>query len=200
MSKASNKTLAKKSLNPKTPMPWEYSLSFMLAGRCIVTLEKIADGHRNTFLIEQVVDEVMENGKPKKDENGKNVTIRRDRWFVSLLVGSDNNRSYRYLGCVDDKFGVRRFRTTKGTKKNKSASATNINLFGDVLCDLVEGVNKAHQVRIWHHGICGRCCKTLTVPASVATGLGPICAKAMGIKLKNVDPTLIEKLAALSDQ
>jgi hypothetical protein len=104
------------------------------------------------------------------------------------------------LGTVDDKFGVRSFRTTKGSAKNKSASAVNINLFGDVVADLVSGKNKAHQTRIWHHGICGRCCKTLTVPASVATGLGPICAKAMGIKLKNVDPTLIEKLAALSDQ
>lgn len=193
MSKASNTKLASKSLNPKTPMPWEYSLAYMLAGRAIVTLEKIADGHRNTYLIEQVVDEV-------KGDDGETKKVRRDRWFVSLLVGADNNHSYRYLGTVDDKFGVRRFRTTKGTKGNKSASAVNVNLIGDVVCDLVEGKNKAHQVRIWHHGICGRCCKTLTVPASVATGLGPHCAKAMGIKLKNVDPNLIEKLAALSDQ
>jgi hypothetical protein len=193
MSKASNKTLAAKSNNPKTPMPWEYCLSFMLAGRAITTIESISDGSRNTYLIEQVVDEV-------KQADGSTKEVRRDRWFVSLLVGPENTRSYRYLGCVDDVFGTRSFRTTKGTAKNKSASAENINRFGDVIRDLVAGVNNAHKTRIWHHGICGRCCKTLTVPASIATGLGPICAKHMGVDMKKVDPTLIEKLAALSDQ
>jgi hypothetical protein len=178
-------------------MPWEYGLAFLLAGRAVVTLEKITDGHRNTYLVDQVIDEV-EVTDPK---GGPSTTkkIRRDKWFVSLLVGSDNNRNYKYLGFVDEKSGARAFRTTYGTKKNKSASADNINLFGDVMAALVAGESLGHQVRIWHHGICGRCCKTLTVPASIATGVGPTCAKALGIDMKNVDPTLIEKLAALAD-
>lgn len=197
MAQASKKTLASKSLNPKTPMPWNYSLAYMLAGRAITTVESVSSGDRDTYLIEQVVDEVT-----KTDDDGKEikVNVRRDRWFVSLLVGSDNTKSYKYLGCVDDVHGVRAFRTTKGTKKNAGANAENINRIGDVIRDLVAGVNKAHQTRIWHHGICGRCSKPLTVPASIATGLGPVCAGHMGINMKNVDPTLIEKLAALSDQ
>ena len=35
------------------------------------------------------------------------------------------------------------------------------------------------------------------MPESVATGIGPKCAKVMGIDLKSVAATLIEKLAAL---
>jgi hypothetical protein len=192
---ATKKTLAGKSHTPTVPMPWSYALQYMLAGRCIVTLESIANGDRDTYLVEQVIDEVEYT-----DDDGKKKTknVRRDKWFVSLLVGSDNNRNYKYLGFIDSAFGGRAFRTTKGTAKNKSASAENINRFGDTFRDLVAGKDNGHQTRVWHHGICGRCCKTLTVPASIATGLGPICAKAMGISMKDVSPDLIQKLAALA--
>jgi hypothetical protein len=195
MTHFTKKTLASKSHTPTIPMPWDYALQYMLAGRCIVTLESIANGDRETYLIEQVVDEVK--GKDA-DGNEKTEKVRRDKFFVSLLTGSDNTKNYRYLGFIDKKFGGHAFRTTGGTKKNKAASAENINRFGDTLRDLVAGKNNGHQTRIWHHGICGRCTKTLTVPASIATGLGPVCAKAMGVDMKKVDPSLIEKLAALA--
>lgn len=188
------KNLASKSHNPSVPMPWDYALQFITAGRCIVTLESISDGSRNTYLIEQVVDEIK-----SKDSDGNEVVtdVRRNRWFVALLTGSDNTKNYRYLGCIDDRFGTRAFRTTKGTQKNKAASALNINRFGDLIRDLVSGSNNSHQTRVWHHGICGRCTKVLSVPASIATGLGPTCAKTMGVDVKKIDPSLIEKLAAL---
>lgn len=192
---ASKKTLAAKSHTPTVPMPWDYALPYMLAGRCIVTLESIADGSRNTYLIDQVVDEIKTT---KEDGTEKVTTVRRDKWFVSLLCGSDNQKSYRYLGFIDSAFGDRAFRTTKGTKKNKHATAENINRFGDTFRALVAGHDNSHQMRVWHHGICGRCTKTLTVPASIATGLGPVCAKAMGVSMKDVSPDLIQKLAALA--
>ena len=189
------KNLASKSHNPHVPMPWDYALQFMMAGRCIVTLESISDGSRNTYLIEQVIDEVKST-----DDDGNEITtdVRRDKWFVSLLTGGDNTKNYRYLGFIDKRFGPRAFRTTKGTQKNKAASAVSINRVGDVVRDLVAGANNGHQTRIWHHGVCGRCTKIMTVPASVATGVGPTCAKALGINLKDVSPDLIEKLAALA--
>lgn len=197
MAPVSKKTLAKQNIDTSTPMPWEYGLAFLLAGRAVVTLERITDGHRNTYLVDQVIDEVTTTDPATKKKVTKKV--RRDKWFVSLLVGSDNTRNYKYLGFVDEKSGTRAFRTTYGTKKNKNASAENINLFGDVMTALIAGESLGHQVRIWHHGICGRCCKILTVPASIATGVGPTCAKALGIDMKSVDPGLIEKLAALTD-
>lgn len=195
MTHYTKKTLASKSHTPKVPMPWSYALQYMTAGRCIVTLESIADESRDTYLIEQVIDEVKTTDA---DGNEKVEEIRRDKFFVSLLVGSDNTKSYKYLGFIDSKFGSRTFRTTAGTKKNKHATAENINRFGDVFRALVEGKDNGHQTRVWHHGICGRCTKTLTVPASIATGLGPICAKAMGVDMKKVSPDLIQKLAALA--
>ncbi len=187
----SNKTLAKK-VSDLHPLPWDVAKDFILAGRCVVTLEEIATGDRDTYLVSQVVDE-------EKDDDGKVVArIPREKYFVSLLVGSDNTRNFRYLGFIDKKFGDFAFRTTGGTKKNASASAQNVNRFGDVLRWLVSGTNAAHQVRVWHRGLCGHCGKDLTVPSSIATGIGPTCAAKLGIEMKNVDPTAVEKLAALA--
>ena len=36
---------------------------------------------------------------------------------------------------------------------------------------------EAHGFEMLHEGRCGRCARRLTVPASVASGIGPECAK-----------------------
>ena len=188
----SKKTLATKTLDDGKILAWDTALKFILAGRAIVTLEDVKDSARSTYLVEQAVDE------KKNEQTGEVEKIRRERWFVSLLVGSDNTKSYKYLGCVDKKKGTLAFRTTAGTKKNKFATAENINRFGDVIHDLVAGVDNSHVTRVWHRGFCGHCAKPLTVPASIATGFGPVCSKKLGIEMANVEPSAIEKLGALA--
>ncbi len=191
MSHFSKKNLAQKNLDAGKILEWTSALDFILAGRCVVTLESIADAERNTYLVEQVVDEIEEKDGTKKE-------VRRQRWWVSLLVGSDNTQDYRYLGTVDKVTGKLAFRTTQGTVKNKGASAENINRFGDVIRDLVADVNNAHVTRIWHRGLCGHCARPLTVPSSIATGIGPVCAEKLGITMVSVEASAIEKLAALA--
>jgi hypothetical protein len=191
MAKVSKKTLAKK-VDKGAPLPWELARDFMLAGRCVVTLEDVATGDRSTYLVERIIDE-------KELDDGTVEKTPRDEYFVNLLIGSDNTRNFKYLGFVDKKYSADfAFRTTKGTQKNKSASADNINRFGDTLKWLIEGTDAAHKVRVWHRGLCGKCGKDLTVPSSIATGFGPVCAKQLGIAMKKVDPTAIEKLGALA--
>jgi hypothetical protein len=173
------------------------ALAYILAGRATLTIESIADGSRETYRINQKI--VYE-----KDEHGNEtnkVKARLDFWFVNLRAGkkAGGEWNYKYLGVVDEKHGARAFRTTGGTKKNKKASADNINLVGDVIGWLVAGKDHSHQFRLWHSGRCGRCAQPLTVPSSIATGLGPVCAKNMGVAMKKVTPSAVEKLAALDD-
>ena len=33
------------------------------------------------------------------------------------------------------------------------------------------------HIEIWHEGKCGRCGRSLTVPESIAAGIGPVCAE-----------------------
>jgi hypothetical protein len=39
--------------------------------------------------------------------------------------------------------------------------------------------NLPNFIEIWHEGRCGKCGRTLTVPDSIANGLGPECIKTI---------------------
>jgi hypothetical protein len=188
--------LAKKQLGPGLALPWGPDcLKFMLAGHAVTTLVRKADGKRHTYYIRRAVDEVEQ---VQDDGTKKKVEVEKNRWFVHLLAGADNQRAYKYLGCIDDVHGTRRFRTTKGTSKCHQANADNINLIGDTIKWLVDGASAGHKIEVWQRGICGRCCAELTVPSSIKTGLGPTCAGIMGITMKKAEVSTIEKLAALA--
>lgn len=190
LKKVSKKTLAKKDLSDGIQVPWHLCLDYLLAGRAVVTLVDVATTKRHTYFVSRATDD-------EKQPDGTVKEVEKDRWFVHVLHGSGDGRRYSYIGVIDDVHGVRRFRTTKGTKK-AAATAENINLIGDTTKWLVDGVEASHKIKFWHRGFCARCCAALTVPSSIATGFGPDCAKMMGIAMKKVSPSVVEKLAALS--
>ena len=35
------------------------------------------------------------------------------------------------------------------------------------------------NIKIWHNGYCGKCGRMLTVPDSIDSGFGPVCANSM---------------------
>lgn len=172
------------------------TLAFLLAGRCYVTLEKIADGARHTYFVEQKVDKGLVDDPKHPGKKVQTIVKRYDFWFVSLVKGAIGDSKPRYLGVIDPTT----FRTTTKTANNQLATADNINLFGDILRDLRAGVSNAHKVRIWHCGMCGRCGRELKVPESIATGIGPECAKTMGITMVSVEPSAVEKIASLDGE
>jgi hypothetical protein len=201
------------------------TLTFLLAGKCYATLEPVlppADGPKSvTYKIDQKttdrtvtsesdldvlkakaygVDFVEPDSEPKAREALKvgqtaRVRERHEFWFVGIVPGAIGDSKARYLGVIDPNT----FRTTKGTKKNGLASSYAINWFGDIVRDLRAGVSNEHQMRIWHTGRCGKCGKELKLPKSIATGLGPVCAKYLGVEMVDPSPTLVDKIAALGD-
>ena len=95
-----------------------------------------------------------------------------DMFFVSTLVGPNNDDDYAYLGYF--------IKTPKGPgalRAGKKGNADDVRFRAlrwfliavgtDVFPPLVE---------FWHEGRCGRCNRRLTDPASIAIGLGPECA------------------------
>ena len=108
-------------------------------------------------------------------ENGNHRTIRirtqkEDADFmpgkrlVGLLVGSDNMNSYRNFGYIDRNGKVVLWRKLRGSKAYR--------LYARFL------ENPAHfmdKVAINFDGRCRRCNLPLTTPASVASGIGPVC-------------------------
>jgi len=138
-------------------------LSFITAGRAVFTLVSKTSGERRTFRV----------AAPKDAKPGDALR------FVSLLTGPDNTTNYEYVGLVTrDANGELVTRTSRGKLPTQP-----LNTIGWLLAQLQRAVKgeaaKLDQVEFWHEGRCCRCGRRLTVPDSIASGIGPECATKM---------------------
>lgn len=126
---------------------------YMRAGKATVTVKSTKTGARFTFRVR-----AAPNGAVH---------------FVDVLNGADNESSYAYLGCL------RRDMYQHGRKSKVGDTAASVVAFKWVWQQLARG-RMPSTLEIWHEGVCGRCGRKLTVPESVAAGLGPECAGKVG--------------------
>lgn len=89
--------------------------------------------------------------------------------FVSAMVGSDNECSYKYVGILTDK-GIKFTRGSKLTMADKKVQVIDWAIRRCVAQELPEGY------RIRHNGHCLRCGRKLTNPDSLDIMYGPECA------------------------
>lgn len=125
--------------------------AFALAGNATLTLKSKKTGTRFTYRVRQ----------PDEDKPH----------FVGLLSGPDNEASYTFLGTI---FSSGEYRHgARSTLQHDAPSARAFSWFWDAMSHNV----LPEQLEVWHEGRCGRCGRKLTVPESIANGLGPECAK-----------------------
>jgi hypothetical protein len=146
--------------------------TLVLAGKSTFTLVSKKTGTRFTFEVSQCDD---------KDNGGK-----KELWFVSTMTGPDNNSNFAYTGIITRATsGMYSFRrTAKSRISDMAPSYKAINWFlTNVLAPIAARTNTTNalaQVEFWHEGQCCRCGRKLTVPESIASGLGPECAGKVG--------------------
>jgi hypothetical protein len=122
---------------------------FMLAGRSTLTLVSMATGARFTYSVRQV-------GESKVH-------------FVSVLSGPNNGSDYEFVGTIFD--GAR---FAHGSRSRISRDAPSARAFAWAFQHLVRA-SLPPLCEVWHEGRCGRCGRALTVPESIASGIGPVC-------------------------
>ena len=137
------------------------ALQFIMSGRAFFTIVSKKTGQRFTYKVERSYKDVRE----EKPDLGF-------RW-VKLLTGSDNDESYSFIGTLKDS------RYTHSRKSRVSEYAKGVVALNWVIKWLAEGEIKSDSLEIWHEGRCGKCARRLTVPASIANGIGPECAKSV---------------------
>ena len=131
---------------------------FIMSGKAIFTVVSKKSGKRFTYQVE-----MSKTDKLAKKQDG----IR----FAKLMTGSDNEQSYQYIGIIKDgKF-------SHGRRSKISPTAGGVVALDWVLRWLKEDNIQSDQLEIWHEGRCGACGRRLTVPASIASGIGPECSK-----------------------
>jgi hypothetical protein len=127
---------------------------FVFAGDSTFTLRSAKTGSRYTYKVQEADD-----GRCH---------------FVKVLVGSDNENSYKYLG----RFIGPDFIPDRHQRISWDAPSALAFLFFTKCLR----AGKIHEMlEIYHEGKCGRCGRKLTTPESVMTGIGPDCAEHMGI-------------------
>jgi hypothetical protein len=133
--------------------------NFVLAGNATFTIVSTKTSTRYTYKVRR-----------SKEEEGKPVV-----YFVSLLNGPDNQNDYCYMGIIT----ATGFRfTAKSTVRPEAPSAKAFVWFFDAV---LAGARMPATLEVWHEGKCGRCGRALTVPESIARGIGPECADKMGM-------------------
>jgi hypothetical protein len=87
-------------------------------------------------------------------------------WYVYQLMGPDNHRDYLFIGTILHGcfFPSRKICLGLGAK-------------GFAWAWRVSGTVLDRQATLYHEGRCCRCGRLLTVPESIASGLGPECRK-----------------------
>ncbi len=129
----------------------ENRLKFALAGNATFTLVSAKTGARFTYKITKAAD--------------------RAPHFVKVLNGSDNVGDYAVLGSIFEGLTYRH---------NVRFSPIGADALSAQAFDWWWRNPESAQVELWHQGSCGRCGRALTVPASIESGLGPVCAGLMG--------------------
>lgn len=120
--------------------------AYCLAGNAIVTIRSISTGCRYTYKI-------------TSSEGISSV------YFVKLLTGPENTSNYQYIGTVfNDGFRI----TSKSAFLMTAPGVRAFKWFSENWED--------ERAEVWHEGVCGRCGRRLTVPESIASGIGPTCA------------------------
>lgn len=139
-------------------IPARNVLAYITAGKATFTAR--GREHRFTFRVKQPRFE----GVPAADLR-----------YVSVLTGPDNTHSYTFFGCLVRKHGRWEFRPSNKAKIGQDALS--VVAFKWIVRRLAAGMDLTQDVEIWHDGRCGKCGHPLTVPESIETGLGPICAQ-----------------------
>ena len=134
---------------------------FVTAGNATITLKSLVTEAHLTYKVTQAKD--------------KQTGELRDFYFVALLNGPNNETDYAYMGMINGKGEFHLTRNSKFTEDAKSVKG--FRFFWKYLSNDMY----PPQMEVHHEGRCGRCNRKLTVPESIANGIGPECMSKMGL-------------------
>lgn len=135
---------------PEAELRGKQLRDFVFAGNALFTLLNEETGNHVTFKVK----------KHKED----------DVWFVNTLA----THNYVHIGtCFSDK----KFKVKTNGILNQNDRR--VEVFSWMLDKFFNNQEKYPMVKVYHHGYCGSCGKTLTTPESIKSGIGPVCGGKM---------------------
>lgn len=152
---------------------WSDVSEFIFAGNATFTLVSLKTGVRFTYKV-RVKKEDVERSKHVglTGMTFDSVAPVDVTYFVNLLRGPNNEQDFAYMGIMRKPGQF--FWTQASGKVGRQAPAHKAIVW--MLDALTCGRDVlGRQLEVWHEGRCGRCGRKLTVPESIAAGIGPEC-------------------------
>jgi hypothetical protein len=149
---------------------------FVQGGRATITVVNTKTDKRYTFSVS-----CKREKQPERGVAGKRISP----YFVKLMTGSDNEVDYTYIGNMEPGHSFNSSnKRVAGRVASKVASGK---VAWDWFWSVLNGRNNStgsvrtstladYPVEVWHEGACSCCGKKLSVPLSIALGVGPDCA------------------------
>ena len=144
---------------------------FILGGNATFTV--VNGGERFTFKVKSATKD--------RDKNWSTGNQDRSMFFVSLLTGPNNDSDFIYMGVLRQSQLDGAYRFVQTAKSKVGFDAPSAILFAKSWLCVEEGCRWPSRFEFWHEGQCCVCGRKLTVPESVASGIGPECAGKVGI-------------------
>jgi hypothetical protein len=145
---------------------------YILGGNSTFTLVSKKSGQRFTYKVK--------SAKVNREATWSTGNQDKATYFVSVLAGPDNTNDYQYIGLLRRSIdGGYDFKET--TKSHARKGSPSFDGFAYVWNMIEFGAHFPHGVEFWHEGSCCMCGRTLTVPESVADGIGPECKGKLGL-------------------
>jgi Family of unknown function (DUF6011) len=142
-------------------------LNFITAGKAFFTIKNSRTQNRFTYNVE------APDGNPLYNKENTGLL------FVSLLVGSDNYTNYKYIGLLRLNRNTKRWSFEYGRKSKIGENVPSVQGFAMLFNNVISALRPLEMiypdVEFWHEGKCCRCGRKLTVPESIASGIGPEC-------------------------
>lgn len=145
---------------------------YILGGNSTFTLVSKKSGQRFTYKVQSGT----KQGADHWTTNNQDKSV----YFVRLLTGPDNSNDFKYMGLLRQSVDGG-YRFSSSAKSCVSKGAPSFDAF-DYVWNLIEfGAHFPKGVEFWHEGSCCICGRKLTVPESVADGIGPECKGKVGL-------------------
>jgi hypothetical protein len=143
------------------PLTSEHALTFILGGKSTFTIKSTRTGKHFTYKV---------NAPRANDKDTSTI------FWVRMLNGSDNEGNYGYIGFIKNNGQGWDF-YHGGGKAFAGKDAPGVVAISYTFNNFVSLCKQHPEIEIWHEGKCCRCGRTLTVPESIESGIGPECIK-----------------------
>lgn len=132
-------------------IPHEKAIMYLFAGNSLTTIVNENSGNRLTYKI-------------KKHKT-------KDIFFISCSYAYEQ---YKYICLAEKVNGMYLLRFTNGSKVSEDSQCYKVINY---VIHFLQNGEIPNFIKIYHHNICVKCGRTLTVPSSILQGMGDYCAK-----------------------